>query len=149
MPSLPPLLPGFLVALGIGLLIGIDRERHKGTGPTRQAAGLRTFSLAAIAGATAQHWFGEAGLLVATATAGFADTHSAGISVAELVAENKITAQKAVTPILAAFTTNTITKMVFAVTTGGRAFALYVIPGLILMAIAAWAGAFIAGPVWS
>ena len=106
-------------------------------------------SVVLLASAAAQHWFGEAGLLVATATAGFADTHSAGISVAELVAENKIAAQKAVTPILAAFTTNTITKMVFAVTTGGRAFALYVIPGLILMAIAAWAGAFIAGPVWS
>jgi hypothetical protein len=37
--------------------------------------------------------------------------------------------------------------MAFAVTAGGRTFALYVIPGLILMAVAAWAGAFIAGPV--
>jgi len=33
------------------------------------------------------------------------------------------------------------------VTAGGRAFAFYVIPGLILMLIAAWAGAFIAGPL--
>src|SRR5262249_59110480 len=68
MPSLPPLLPGFLVALGIGLLIGIDRERHKGTGPTRQAAGLRTFSLAAIAGATAIAVGGE--VLLGAATLG-------------------------------------------------------------------------------
>ena len=49
-----PLVVGFLVALGVGLLIGIDRERKKGDGPTRQAAGLRTFTLASLAGATAQ-----------------------------------------------------------------------------------------------
>jgi len=45
--------------------------------------------------------------------------------------------------VLAALTTNTVTKMVFAVTAGGRLFALYVIPGLLLMLAAAWAGAFI------
>ena len=28
---------GFAIALGIGLLIGIDRERPKGDGPTRSA----------------------------------------------------------------------------------------------------------------
>ena len=48
-----PLVVGFLVALGVGLLIGIDRERNKGDGPARQAAGLRTFTLASLAGATA------------------------------------------------------------------------------------------------
>src|SRR5260370_41254881 len=50
---LHPLFLGFLVALGIGLLIGIDRERKKGEGPARQAAGLRTFTLAALLGAVA------------------------------------------------------------------------------------------------
>jgi uncharacterized membrane protein (DUF4010 family) len=100
-----------------------------------------------LAAAAAQHWFGEAGVLVAAATAGFADTHSAGISVASLVADNKIAPAMSVTPILAAFTTNTVTKMVFAISTGGRAFAFYIIPGLILMALAAWAGAFIVDPV--
>src|SRR5882762_1239268 len=50
---LHPLFLGFLVALGIGLLIGIDRERKKGEGPTRHAAGLRTFTLAALLGAVA------------------------------------------------------------------------------------------------
>src|SRR5262245_57241981 len=53
MPPIHPLLLGFLVALGVGLLIGIDRERHKGSGPARQAAGLRTFTLAALLGAVA------------------------------------------------------------------------------------------------
>jgi uncharacterized membrane protein (DUF4010 family) len=58
------------LALGLGLLIGVDRERHKGTGPTRHFAGIRTFSLASLAGAVAQlldqPWITlVAGLLVA------------------------------------------------------------------------------------
>ena len=48
-----PTLLGFVIALGIGLLIGIDRERHKGEGPTRDSAGVRTFTLTALAGAAA------------------------------------------------------------------------------------------------
>lgn len=47
-------LTGLLVALGAGLLIGIERERRKGTGPHRALAGVRTFALAALAGAVTQ-----------------------------------------------------------------------------------------------
>lgn len=54
----------FAVALGIGLLIGVERERQKGSGPTRAAAGVRTFVLLALVGALAQ-WLGTAALLVA------------------------------------------------------------------------------------
>lgn len=39
------------VALGIGLLIGAERERSKGTGPERSAAGIRTFTIASLLGA--------------------------------------------------------------------------------------------------
>ncbi|CAN5909945.1 DUF4010 domain-containing protein [soil metagenome] len=100
-----------------------------------------------LAAAAAQAAFGETGVLVASALAGFADTHSAAVSVASLVAEDKLTAAHSIIPILAALTTNTLTKMVFAATTGGRTFALYVIPGLILSAVAAWVGALLAGPI--
>lgn len=47
-------LSGLLVALGAGLLIGIERERRKGEGPGRSLAGVRTFTLAALVGALAQ-----------------------------------------------------------------------------------------------
>jgi uncharacterized membrane protein (DUF4010 family) len=47
-------LSSLLVALGCGLLIGIDRERHKGTGPDRKFAGVRSFALTALCGALAQ-----------------------------------------------------------------------------------------------
>jgi len=128
-----------------------DRQKHEAQG---HAFSLTTaLSFAAIlafvllAAAALQDWLGEAGVLIAAAAAGFADTHSAAVSVASLVTDGRIKPTNTVIPVLAAFTTNTITKMVLAVTAGGRAFAFYVIPGLILMLIAAWVGAFIAGPL--
>lgn len=39
------------VALGIGLLIGAERERNKGSGPDRSSQGIRTFSIASLLGA--------------------------------------------------------------------------------------------------
>lgn len=54
---------GLAVALGVGLLVGIERERRKGHGPQRKAAGLRTFALVTVAGALAQSL--SPGLLVA------------------------------------------------------------------------------------
>lgn len=39
------------VALGIGLLIGAERERRKGEGRARSAAGIRTFAIASLLGA--------------------------------------------------------------------------------------------------
>ncbi|WPG40889.1 DUF4010 domain-containing protein [Variovorax sp. EBFNA2] len=45
---------GLAVALGVGLLVGVERERRKGAGDQRAAAGLRTFAIVAMAGAMAQ-----------------------------------------------------------------------------------------------
>lgn len=42
------------VALGIGLLIGAERERRKGSGPIRHAAGIRSFAAMALLGAVAE-----------------------------------------------------------------------------------------------
>lgn len=50
-------------ALGCGLLIGLERERRKGSGPGRAFAGLRTFALTCVAGAMAA-LTGLAGLIV-------------------------------------------------------------------------------------
>ena len=40
-------------ALGCGLLMGIERERRKGSGPHRALAGVRLFTLASLSGAAA------------------------------------------------------------------------------------------------
>ncbi|UPG86675.1 DUF4010 domain-containing protein [Luteibacter aegosomatis] len=55
---------GLGVALGIGLLIGLERERAKRPGTTRAAAGVRTFSLLGLTGATAT-LIGPEGIYVA------------------------------------------------------------------------------------
>ena len=39
------------VALGLGLLIGAERERSKGSDPTTSSAGIRTFTIASLLGA--------------------------------------------------------------------------------------------------
>lgn len=59
-------LPGLSAALGVGLLIGLERERRKGVGPGRAAAGLRTFTLVALTGALA---YGLGGSLLLAALA--------------------------------------------------------------------------------
>ena len=100
-----------------------------------------TLSCILVASAALREWFGETGIIVAAALAGFVDTHSAAISVASLVASGKMSATDAVFPILAGLSTNTISKMVLAGISGGRSFALRVIPGLIVVALAAWVGA--------
>lgn len=52
------------VALAVGFLIGIERERSKGTGPDRAVAGLRTFTLIAFAGALGV-WIGGVPVFIA------------------------------------------------------------------------------------
>ncbi len=42
------------MALGCGLLVGLERERRKGEGDDRAAAGVRSFTVATLAGALAQ-----------------------------------------------------------------------------------------------
>jgi uncharacterized membrane protein (DUF4010 family) len=102
-----------------------------------------TLSAVLIASAALREWFGATGVIVAAAAAGFVDTHSAAIAIAALVASGKMTAADAVFPILAAFSTNTISKIIFAWSSGSRTYTLRLIPGLILVAGAAWAGALL------
>jgi uncharacterized membrane protein (DUF4010 family) len=96
-----------------------------------------------VASAALQDFFGERGTILAAGLAGFVDTHSAAISIASLVSSGKVAANDAILPILAGLSTNTVSKMVFAAISGGRSFAVRVIPGLIIVALAAWVGSLI------
>ncbi len=66
----------FAVAVAIGLLIGVERERRKGEGASRQPLGIRSFALAGLLGALASHLGGVP--MIATAAA--AMTLLAGVS---------------------------------------------------------------------
>lgn len=144
-----PLIAAAVVTIAYGAVMTIISVRHRV--PEKGHSG-RAFSLKTALGlagtiavvlslsAALNAWFGEKGLLAAAAIAGFADTHSAAVSVASLVAANKIPVQEAGIPILAGLTTNTITKIVVASWVGGRRFAVQVIPGLVLLIAATWIG---------
>ncbi|MGB7555411.1 MAG: DUF4010 domain-containing protein, partial [Candidatus Korobacteraceae bacterium] len=144
-----PLTAAGIVATAYGALLMLLSARH----PVSQhlhpghafslktALGLGgTIAVVLLLSAALNAWFGERGVLAAAAIAGFADTHSAAVSVASLVAANKMAAREAVVPILAGLTTNTISKVVFASLAGGRRFAAQVVPGLLLMIAATWIG---------
>ena len=149
--SVPLICAGIAAAAyGAGFTVRALRERdaaepqagHAFSFPVALVFAL-TLAAVLIASAALREWFGETGVIVAAAAAGFVDTHSAAIAIASLVASGKMTAADAMFPILAAFSTNTISKVIFAWSSGSRSFALRLIPGLILVASAAWAGALL------
>jgi uncharacterized membrane protein (DUF4010 family) len=82
--------------------------------------------------------FGHAGVSLAAAVAGLADTHAAAISVATLVADGQITPKEALAPILLGIASNTAVKLALALANGGRGFLVRVGPGLLLVAAATW-----------
>src|SRR5207344_506525 len=144
-----PLICAGLAALVYGTVFTVWALRQRTEGEAQRG---RAFSLSTalvfvltlsgilVASAALREWFGETGIIVAAALAGFVDTHSAAISVASLVASGKMSAADAVFPILAGLSTNTISKIFLAGISGGRSFALRVTPGLIVVTVAAWVG---------
>jgi len=93
-----------------------------------------------VASAALDAWFGRNGVTLAALAAGFVDAHAPSAAIASLVAAGKIDAGDALVPILGAASTNIITRSVIAFTTGGRAYAARIVPGLLLSAAAAWSG---------
>jgi uncharacterized membrane protein (DUF4010 family) len=144
-----PLLFGGAAAVGYGAFFALRLARSGAYGHEKPG---RAFDLKAsllfagticvilfVSAAVYQSWGGRA-LLPAVALAGFADTHSAAISAASLVAAGRLGAGEAAVPILAAMSTNTVTKAVLAAIAGRGRFAVQTIPGLLLVIVAAWVG---------
>jgi uncharacterized membrane protein (DUF4010 family) len=153
---LVPLLAGGAMALAWGAIFTLRSLRAQGLPeiPPGHAFEIRTALLFAatisavlLLSAAIEQYAGVDALAIAAGVAGFADTHAPAISVASLVAGGKLNAASAVVPILAALTTNTMTKMILAAMMGGRRFALQVIPGLILVIVAIWGAAAFLGRV--
>lgn len=148
----PALAASGAMAILYGAVFTVRALRHKaqdepegGAAFSLTSAGVFALTLGVIllASAALRARFGDAGVLIAASLAGLVDTHAAGISVAALAAAGRLPAEAAVVPILAAMSTNTLTKAILAWTAGGPAFALRVIPGLLLVMAAAWAGALL------
>lgn len=151
-----PLALAGVVAAGYGLFFAWHAARsgvpRDATHDERAFNPLTALILAAIvaavllASAALKEWLGEAGLVIAAAAAGLADAHAGAASVTSIAAANRISPAEASWPILAAFTSNSVVKCVIAVTYGGARYASRVVPGVILVSVAAWAGMFIRLP---
>ena len=148
----PSLAAAGAMALIYGVVFTARAFRHQakdepegGAAFSLTSAGIFALTLGAIllVSAALRARFGDAGVLIAASLGGLVDTHAAGISVAALAATGRMPAEAAVIPILAAISTNSLTKAILAWTAGGPAFALRVIPGLVLVAGAAWLGALL------
>ncbi|KQB12142.1 MgtC/SapB family protein [Rhodobacter capsulatus] len=144
-----PLVCAGAAAAVYGLALTLVALRHPAGEGTRggSAFSLRAalafgmiLALVLVVSAGLQAQFGGSGVLLAALAAGLVDTHAAAISVATLVAAGKVAPADAVVPILAAVTSNTLSKILVAAVAGGRAFALRVVPGLVLIVLAAWIG---------
>jgi uncharacterized membrane protein (DUF4010 family) len=88
---------------------------------------------------------GTGGGVAGIALAGFADAHSAAASAANLGITGALPLNLSAVAVLLAFATNSVTKAVVAWVTGGPAFALRVIPGVLLMLVAAAAAVLLDG----
>lgn len=98
---------------------------------------------ALLISASLREAFGEIGLVVSAAVAGLVDTHSPAVAAATLAATGKINSADVVAPVLAALSTNTLSKIIVGWISGSRSFALRLIPGLILVIAAACADAIL------
>jgi len=101
-------------------------------------AGL--IALVLVVSAGLNQWFGQAGLVMGSALVGLVDAHSPVVSIASLVANHQIVLNNAALPILAAFSFNVISKAIVAFASGGKTFALQVVPSLVIQVIAVWVG---------
>jgi uncharacterized membrane protein (DUF4010 family) len=152
-----PMVLAGAVALGYGLFFAWRAARSDA--PDDSGAKERAFNpltaliLAAIvagvllASAALREWLGDLGPLIAAATAGLADAHAGAASVTSLAAAGHISPREAAWSILAAFTSNAVVKCAIAMAYGGAAYASRVVPGVILVSLAAWAGMFLRVPL--
>jgi uncharacterized membrane protein (DUF4010 family) len=146
----PALLAGGLTAIAYALYftlhsLSVDKELiPEGGRPFRVSTALAlaaTMAVMMFTAALLKAKFGETGIVLGAAIAGFVDTHAAALSIASLVAAGKLPAPEALLPILIAMTTNTLTKAIVSISAGYRGFGLRLIPGLLLSIAAAWVAA--------
>lgn len=86
-------------------------------------------------------WLGERGVILAAGFSGLADAHSPAISIATLADSGHLQPLQTVLPLLAALTSNSLSKAVVAWTSGGPGYFWRVVPGLGMVLAALWAGA--------
>ena len=107
----------------------------------RTSAGFAALlSIALLLSAALNVWLGDAGVLLGAAVSGLADAHATAASAASLLSAHKVGVHDAVVAILIGLSTNTATKVFLAFQSGGRDYAIKIVPGLLAMLVATWLG---------
>jgi uncharacterized membrane protein (DUF4010 family) len=147
-PALLQLAAWPLAAAGLVAVLAAVAANHRALAvppDEPQLAGKRPFELRNVLGfvailttimllsAVARHWLGEGSLPWVLAASGLADVHAASASAAQLVASGRVAPGLALTGLCAALASNSAMKCLVAVSKGGRAYAGWVLPGVILM----------------
>lgn len=149
----PILLPPLLAAAGVMAVYGLFLARRGATGDGAVAPQTNPFELSAVlkmavmlvavafAARAASQYFGDAGLIWASALAGLADVDAPTVTVAGM--RNTLSAQTASLAIAAAVLANLVAKAVYALMFGSRPFALHLwlaTSGSIVVAAAVFLG---------
>ncbi|WP_203564269.1 DUF4010 domain-containing protein [Deefgea sp. CFH1-16] len=100
-------------------------------------------SLILLLSAALNAYLGARGMWLGAALTGLADAHATAASAASLLADNKISSAQAVGPILIGLSSNTLMKAIVAFKSGGVQYAKRIVPGLVLMILAVWVGAWL------
>lgn len=145
-----PLAAGGIVAAAYAV-VQTWRARRVDAEPTRGRAFKLSTALGfaalvttiSFASALARSWFGATGAIAAAAMAGLADAHASSAAIGSVAATGQLARSGAVIAVLLAVTTNTVTKLVLALTSGPRAYSVRVGLGLLLVLIATWSVAAI------
>lgn len=138
-----PLGAGALSALGFAAVQTWQARRAKAEPSTGRAFKLSTALLFAVlvtvvafVSTVAQRLLGAAGAVVTAALAGFADAHASAAAVASVA--DQLGPTGALLGVLLALSSNSITKMVLAVTSGPRGFSVRIVLGQVLVLVVTW-----------
>ena len=143
-----PLAASGVAAIAYGALFTLRSARSANGGelPPGRAFDPRTplvftalLAAAQLGSAVLNEKLAQGGLLAASAISGLADAHASAVSAAALAANDNVTVDLAATAVLVGFSSNTVSKLVVAMVTGGPRYALQLAPGLLLMVVLAWA----------
>ncbi|CAN1561683.1 COG3174 Predicted membrane protein [Burkholderiaceae bacterium] len=137
------------VAYG-GAFYAMSKESEgNGNAPVKQGRAFDLKSAVAFTGlltgillvsAALHAWLGSDALWPTAAVTGLADAHAGALTALSLVANHKITEEQAVWPILISLSANAVSKALVAFQSGGLPYAARVVPGLLCLIGAAWAG---------
>ena len=143
--ALVPCAAAALTALGLGGLFAARGYREPAGEAPRFGQSLRIvmalgFAAMLVVVAALRAEFGATGLVAGALPGGVIDVHAASIAIAAQVADGALTPDRAVLPLLLAWSTSTLAKLVLAIGVGSRAFAR-----LLLILGATWLAAGLRG----